>query len=494
MKKKVLISLAAMFAVLMTTPLALTAQAADQNTELTMTFITFGPVPQEMQRVQDELNKLLSKKIGATVKLLPINAGAWAQQANLMLASGENLDLMIDGTLGFFTLSSHVSKNQLLPLDDLVAKYGQGISKSMDSVFLNAGKVNGKLYILPVIHEFGGNFVICMRKDIVDKLKIDVSKIKTYNDVEATLLKVKKAYPDVVPLVPQDAQSTIVKGMHDWDRLGIDIGAIADSGATLKVVDIYETKEYADLIKRAHKWYQEGLILKDAATSKDDWSTYVKANRAFAFLGMAKPGFDVQESLQVGQPMVTAELIPPYCTTDNVIDFGWTIPRNSKNPEKAMQLLNLLYSDPEVFNLLVYGTEGKDYVKIGNNMIDFPKGLDSNSVGYSLSGYSWELGNQFQGYVFKGNTPTIWEDTKAFNGRALKSKALGFVFDSTPVKDEVAACQNVLNRYVPGLEMGVLDPRTLTDFIAKLKAAGGDKIIAEKQRQIDAWANANGMK
>ena len=47
---------------------------------------------------------------------------------------------------------------------------------------------------------------------------------------------------------------------------------------------------------------------------------------------------------------------------------------------------------------------------------------------------------------------------------------------------------NVLNEYRAGLEFGVLDPDTaLPEFLSKLETAGIDKIIAEKQSQLDAW-------
>jgi putative aldouronate transport system substrate-binding protein len=61
-----------------------------------------------------------------------------------------------------------------------------------------------------------------------------------------------------------------------------------------------------------------------------------------------------------------------------------------------------------------------------------------------------------------------------------------------PVKTELAAATNVINQYKVGLESGTLDPALTAEFNAKLKTAGLDKIIAEKQKQIDAWAKTAG--
>ena len=69
------------------------------------------------------------------------------------------------------------------------------------------------------------------------------------------------------------------------------------------------------------------------------------------------------------------------------------------------------------------------------------------------------------------------------------TRTLGFLFDTTPVQDEWTAIQSVLAEYQDGLEFGILDPETeLPKFIQKLKDAGVDAFIAEKQRQLDAWA------
>ena len=41
------------------------------------------------------------------------------------------------------------------------------------------------------------------------------------------------------------------------------------------------------------------------------------------------------------------------------------------------------------------------------------------------------------------------------------------------------------------IDFGTIDPaKKLPEFIEKLKAAGIEKVIAEKQKQLDAWAAA----
>ncbi len=63
------------------------------------------------------------------------------------------------------------------------------------------------------------------------------------------------------------------------------------------------------------------------------------------------------------------------------------------------------------------------------------------------------------------------------------------MYNPEPVKTELAAIQNVVQQYAMALETGTIDPeQNLPKFNALLNAAGIDKVIAEKQRQLDAWA------
>ncbi|MDQ0873870.1 putative aldouronate transport system substrate-binding protein [Paenibacillus sp. V4I3] len=459
----------------------------EKPTELTVAFPIFGAVPKDLSLVQDSINQIAQKKINATVKLTPISFGNWDQQINLMLSSSEKLDLMYVGGNNY---SSYVSKGQIVALSKLLEQHGQGIAKAMDSSYLNAAKIAGSIYAIPTIRDFAAYNGLTMRKDLVDKYQIDVSKIRTLDDVEATLKTIKEKEPNVTPLIPGNIGRTMLDSYRTFDMLGDSLGVLPNFDNNLKVVNLYETEEYAQFTKKMRNWYTSGLILKDAATNKTSQFDLIKSNRGFAYFSNMKPGFEQQESKSSGVPVVTANLLQPVSTTTNVTGVMWGIPINSKTPEKAMDFLNLMYSDKDIVNLFDWGVEGKHYVKSGD-VIDYPQGVDTKSSGYNPN-TGWLFGNQFLSYVFKGDDPKIWEKMDQFNKSALKSKALGFTFDANPVKAEYAAVTNVVTQYKLPLETGSVDPeKVLPEFISKLKSAGIDKIITEKQKQLDEWAKSS---
>ncbi|RTE10877.1 ABC transporter substrate-binding protein [Paenibacillus whitsoniae] len=465
-----------------------TPSSNEKSVELNVAFPIFGAVPKDIIAVQEAINQISLKKINATVKLTPISIGDWQQQNNLMLTSNEKLDLM--AVLGN-NYSNLVAKNQVLPLSKLLDQQGEGIKKSLDPAYLNAAKVKGDIYAVPTIRDLAANYGILMKKEIVDKYKIDTTKIKTLDDVEAVLKTVKDGNPNFTPLVPSAVGRSFTEEYVPFDNLGDYIGVLPNYDNDLKIVNLYESKDYADFVKKMRSWYSAGYILKDAATNKDSQFDLIKANKGFAYLSKQKPGFEVNETKSVGQPMVAVSLIPPVATTSTVTSIMWGIPRNTKTPEKAMAFLNLMYADKDIINLFDWGIEGKHYVKKSDNVIDYPEGVNSSNSGYNLN-MGWLFGNQFLSYVFNGDEPNLWKNMDEFNKSAKKSKALGFIFDVTPIKTEYAAVTNVVKQYKLPLETGSVDPDTvLPDFIAKLKSAGMDKIIAEKQKQLDEWAKSN---
>ena len=363
------------------------------------------------------------------------------------------------------------------PLDDLLTKYGSDIqSVAVTPGQLSAGKIKGQLYGVPTIKDMAQYYGVVMRKDLVDKYHVDVTKIKTLDDLTAVFQTIKASEPDVTPLVAKNpGTSPFYTGYLPFDPLGGSIGVLPDFDNGLKVADWYETPQYAAELDLMHKWYQAGYLPKDAATSKQSGTELLKAGKAFAILGNLKPGSDAESSRVVGKEMVSARLTADFATSDTINNSMWAIPKSSDDPDRAMMLMNLLYSDKELFNLLAWGIEGKDYVKKSDNVIDFPEGVDITNVGYNFN-LSYLFGNQFLSYNWPQEDPDMWKKIDAFNKNATPSKALGFIFDVSNVKTEIAAASNVVNEFAIGLETGTLDPKEiLPKFIDKLKAAEATK-------------------
>jgi len=455
--------------------------------EITMAFITVGSQTQGIPAVQEAISKITKEKINATVKLVPISYGTWAQQMNLMMAGDEKLDLLVSG-MG--TYNAQVAQGQLIPLDDLLDSSGKGITETFSPEILKATYINGKIYGVPSNRDLAADYGFVMRKDLVDKYAIDLTQIKTIDDLDPIFQKIRDNEPNVTPLVSYVPGSTPADSIYPmmYDYLDDKLGVLPDHDNGLKIVNLFESENYQKVIHSIRRWYLAGFIRKDEATSKDNATDLIKAGRAFGFFTSLKPGYEQQATRAAGTEMVSVRLSQPITTTKNITNFMWSIAKNSKDPQRAMMFLNLMYTDKDIINLLDWGIEGEDYVKVSDNVIDYPPGKTAADVAYGLN-LGWLFGNQFLSHVFKTDSPDIWQQMDAFNKGSKKSKALGFTFDVLKVKTETAAVANVMNQYRLGLETGTLDPdKTFPQLNKDLKDAGIDKVIAEKQRQLDEWA------
>jgi len=157
-----------------------------------------------------------------------------------------------------------------------------------------------------------------------------------------------------------------------------------------------------------------------------------------------------------------------------------------------MMVLNLLHTDKELLNLLDWGIEGVHYVKVpGNdNMIKLPDGVDPSKRAYN-HGSQWMFGNQFLSYLWENEAPDKWEQFRKFNESAEPSLSLGFTFDPSNVKAELAVLNNIRDEFTAALETGSVDPdEVLPKYIEKAKEAGAYKVLQEKQRQLDEFLAA----
>lgn len=454
--------------------------------ELTLALPIFGAIPRDMKKVEDEINKITKAEINTTVKILPISIGAWGQQINLMTTSGEKLDLYFVFGQGYALTASDGSVKEL---NELLEKYGQGIIEAVGPRNLEAAAIDGKTFGIPVNSSFSEQPGISMRKDLVDKYDIDVASIKSIYDLDSVFQTIKDNEPGMTPIAA--GISSPIEYYRSYDRLGDGIGVLPGFDNDFKVENLYETEEYANQLNLMREWYRNGYINKDAATTQVNPLDVVNSGKAFSYMVKLECGTTCGGSPSEQHEMVVASLMPePFSTTNNVLVGLYSIAQQSQDPERAMMMLNLMYTSSELANLLTWGIEGEHYVKVSDTQVDFPEGVDGSNVGYLYQ--SWLVGNPLLTYAQKSQVPDYWEKVKESNEIALKSKALGFTFNAKSVQNEMTAINNVIEQYKKVLETGTVDPASkLEEFNKKLKSAGIDKYIAEKQKQLNEWAAAN---
>lgn len=439
--------------------------------------------------VVNAINAYLEEKLNIHINLTFISYGNYTQQTNLMLSAGEGIDVF---PVYMTPLTTVANNGQILPLNDLLAEYGQGIVEQIGEEFINCGKVGDEVFGLTTGRDLAASYGFEMRKDICDKYNIDYENITTLDQLHDALVTVHTNEPDLVCVVPSNGELVRNWGWDPLGDAGTPLGVLMDMGQSDTVVNLFETDYYREFVTTMHEWYEEGLIMADAVSNTENVGTMMGAGTAFGGFMNLKPYFNVQETTNYGTEIVVSEIIPAFSTTSNVSMATWAIASSTKYPEAAMKLLNMMYTDPTLENLMIYGIEGEHYVVLGDasngqKIIGYPEGVDATNTTYRPSG-GWLWCNQFIGHVWTGNPADYWDVTREFNQTAIKSNAFGFTWDSNNVRNQVTACTNVMQKYHQALMCGAVDPdETLPKFIQELKDAGIDAIIADKQAQYDEW-------
>lgn len=446
--------------------------------------------------VEENLNKLVEEKIGARVELLPMTGANYDQQINLMISSGEKLDLYNASARTTFT--TDVSSNKIMGLDEEMVKQHASGLLDVEGDFIKATTINGKIYGFPTIRDMANAYGLIIRDDIAQKYGVEINDkmgALTVDQVDELFAKIKEGEPDVYVTQPQGQTTSVLDSFFkQHDSMGDDMGVLLDHGqGSLKLVNLFETPYYEDAVRKAREWNEKGYILPDASTNPDTGVSYYKTGKVATTLSLIHPGVPTDNSNMTGIKSDAVIVNPAFTNTQQVGAIIQAIPTTCENPEKVLEFLNLLYTDADVYNALVWGVEGTHYAHVdgSDTWITYPEGVSADTSGYTLSA-TYAFGNRYLSYIWNTDPENLNEKFKEFNDSAIRSNALGFVFDPSNVKTEVAAVQAVFDQYRLPLENGVIDPdENLPKFIQALKDAGIDTVIAEKQKQLDAWAAAN---
>lgn len=437
-------------------------------------------------KISEAASKITEEKFNTKVELTRVGFGSYDQQVNLTLASSEKLDLMYEYC---GNVTSAISSGQIVPITDYLDSYGSDMKSQISDSDWKCVTFNGDIYGVPANKEKATGWGFAMNKEMADATGIDYSSIKTEEELEPLLEKVKEMYPDVYPIVSNNGSMSL---MTDQDDLGGDIGSLESaSGDNTTVINYYGTDEYMNEMKLRYDWAQKGLLMPDASTSTENANSLIGAGKGFGRFTNTKPGIEKEMEKEVGKEVVVLEMVKPYTTTTRV-DIVWYVPHNSEKPERAVQVLNEIYTNPDLANLFINGLEGKHYefVDKEKGIVNYPEGVNASNTGYTSLPWAWP--NETISYIWEGLDSDIWDQIQEFNKDATVSPAKGFAWDNTEVQNEVTACANVVAKYGPALQCGSLDPETtIPKFLDELKAAGADTIIAEKQRQLDDWLEAN---
>lgn len=455
-----------------------TADAAENKDVVTIKIYNMIPEQADQQSVMDEVNKYTREKIGVEVDY--VMSSSFTDKIQTVIASGEEYDACFTSNWlnGYNT---NVAKGAFVDITDMLPEVAPKLYETLPEYMWDAAKVNGRIYAVPNQQIVARQIGALMPKEYLDAAGAKVEDMKTLTDLTDYAQYAFDNYGAKVGGVTVSQAADYCGYELISDNLSCGAVKYGDESAT--VVNLYETDEWISMLNELVALNEKGLLDGQCGYDPEYGETQRVGKKCSAlFSGTYKPGVEAEESLRAGFECVMSKgQSEPIITTNSVIATMYGISSTSKHPEETLKFLELVSTDPYLMNLLTYGIEGKHYTKVSDNVV-----APIENSGYS-HGQSWAIGNVFNSYVTEGQPEDVWEQTKALNDSAQASTLLGFSFDPEPVKMEITNISKVVKEYenLVGGERDV--DSTNAEFVEKLKAAGLDAVLAEMQKQVDAF-------
>ena len=439
-------------------------------------YMVGGGQPANYDSWEATVNAYLEEKIGVHLEVECISWGDWGNRRSVIVQSNEPYDLM------FTDMGSYVSDVRMgafADITDLMAEV-PGLTDLIPSAYLDACKIDGKLYSIPAYKDSSMTNFFVWTKEYVDAYYPEYADAHELADITEGLRAIKEGTGEAPLLLNQDGVSCIVGNKYDAAGLGnIGIG-ISYNGGT-EFVPVYEQADVMADLETLHSWMTEGLINSDAAVRAEA--------TGMCALGVAQGWPSAAQGWGDGRgaEVVVAQFEDTVVSNDTVQGSMTCISASSSHKLEALKLLELVNTDSWLRDALAYGEEGVNfeyveedgYTRVNKLNNDWTMAAYTQGTFFNMSLTTGSVGNP---YV---------DEVQVQNENAIASPAMGFVCDTTEIADQMAACQAIFEEYKSLLLTGTGDPETtVADMMAAMRDSGFDEVLAEVNAQYSAWLAA----
>lgn len=507
MKKK-LLSILTAAAVVVTSLSACTftafADEEDDYDEINVSWLVTAPVEASVtDPIVEAINEITEEEIGVHVNMTFYDPGAYATQIPMEIQANAKLDLLMYTPIPGSGFQSFYRQGQLMDITDYLDEYGEGVKETLGDLIKGTTSPDGKIYGVASNRVLGSSLYIIMRTDVLEELGLleKAQNMTTWTEFEEILKEVvdKTDYAGIgnsdvagstLAVSPFFFGADSFAENRGYDTLG-DTNFLIASDAEGHVESYFGSEEYAKEVERAQKWYDEGLVYKDAAISQNYNINLIKAGVTFSTLSAAELGGEELSEAICGFDLTYVKVADSVCGTDATYKFGFGVPVCATDPEAAVKFLNLLYTNSDIENMLAWGLEGRDWVE-KDGEATYPEGVDSDSCLFHMGDYL--NGNQFITLPWEGSGADFRDVQKAYQDELVYSPYMGFAADTDEVSEAATACFSIIEQYRKQLASGSSGDweKNLNEMNEKLAANGIDSIVETYQTQLDSWVAEQG--
>lgn len=439
--------------------------------------------PQDgLDEVLAVLNPILEEKINVELEMQFLGSTAYGERMNMNMTAGSDWDLCFTCNWGgLCDYAGTVGKGGFLCIDDYIANDEEFKALVPDYAW-EGSKIDGSIYAVPNLQTMASAPAFSFNKEAVEKYGLDTSKVKSWFDLDEFFADffAGEEYGYLPTYSNWTNSNTFFQFYPKYEAILMGAGIVVDYDTT-EAYSIWEDKDVVlNIIEKRAEYIEKGYKPENEILDPGSYASRPVADGA-VWNESKFPGAEAFTVANYGFEPVLVQVGKKLISTSSIICTMTGINAQSENPDKAVELLKLLFTDEEVFRLVAYGIEGTHY-NIEDGVRVVVEGSNYNHP------WDWGVGNTFLGYPLPGQDLDILEQVEEDNNTAEASSLLGFVADTSGLVTEISNIGAVATEYenlIYGLEK---DPEAkYEEFIKAVKAAGLDKVVEEINAQIDAW-------
>ncbi len=439
---------------------------------------------------EDSIIKKLEADFGVDLNLIGAPSEGWIDKLSLKINANEVPDM-------FFFLPSNpqyrtwVELGIIQPLDDLIADTTY-IKEIIEHPNYKNTTINGKHYFIPLI-SVQNSHAMYYRKDWLDKL--GMSEPKTLDEYTEMLRAFTEDDPDGNGV--DDTYGVSLSKVSGWlSSLYATFGVKPNWNKNGdKYEAYYMTDGYKDMLTWLADIYAKGYVQKEyfLDTDQQKLENFYSGKAGSTFANSGSSVDKIVTSVETANPNAEVDVLMPPSNGDNkggMVAYGgfyggWSFSSAMENPEKAIKMLDFLYS-PEGQKLRVYGIEGTHhtvtdgkYEFIAENCIAEPNEVFKSTDGKVTSFY--KIGDYFSSCFFE------FDGDKIINSR-------DYSFTQHP--DVAAKCDEIANANLNTSDIiNILDfSEEYTDINSKLTDIAEKYLIMIVSGQMSADDGITQMK
>ncbi len=480
----------------------------DTSERVDLVFYVMGDAPVDEVAVEDALNALLLEKVNATVDFQFSTWTDFQQKYSLEMTAGSADLIYIANWLSFGQLASSGAFEEL---DDLLDTVSPALKETIGEGNLNMCSAEGSIYAIPnTWAEYTCNGVK-YREDL--RAEFDLPVPDSLENFEAYILGIKENMPNqgLLTVTTEESQGFLTAFDAAWifnlkypwvNANGLPYGLASNYDTPSDVYDYWYSDDFVEDMKLMKKWADLGFWSKSALSDTNNSDSY-KTGLCVSEIAGQNPNKQITaiQDFEKEQPEWISEYIA-YGEVTNTIypghatQNGTAIVRGCKNPERAIKVLELLLTDPEINKIVQAGIEGVHYEidadgYYNNLTTDFPyEGFNTWALrngDYKLAQKSDVVLNEmFDKYEELGNK-TKFPNVNIYNG---------FTENYEAYQAERTAVSNIMKQYLAPLQAGLVDDvdAAVEEFRTKMTDVGLDVCRDGFKTQWAAYCDEYGYK